>query len=70
MRVGDLLEWLAAAALSVATYLATARAWPALIVVGCCLAYFAQCHAATPFPRLRVRVKMPRLRGKRAKLEG
>ncbi len=46
MRVGDLLEWCAAALFVAAAYLAWGVA-PALAVAGACLAYLAQCYDAT-----------------------
>lgn len=65
MKVGDLLEWLAAACFVAGAYLASHRSWVAVLVGGVCLAYFAQCHAqqAVPKPRVsvpRVRVRLPR----------
>lgn len=48
MRVGDLLEWLAATAFVVGGYLASGRAWVAVLVAGLCLAYFAQCYSTHP----------------------
>ena len=53
MRVGDILEWLCAAALTVAGYLATSRAWVALVVLGVCLFYLAQGYAGVPVRRRR-----------------
>lgn len=51
MHVGDILEWLAAAALAAGGYLATSRVWVALVVLGACLFYFAQGYATTPLRR-------------------
>lgn len=51
MRVGDILEWLAGAAIVVAVYLATGLAWPPLVAAGFVLAYEAQCWAGHPLPR-------------------
>lgn len=51
MHVGDILEWLTAAVLVTAGYLATSRVWVALVVLGACLFYFAQGYATTPLRR-------------------
>lgn len=62
MRVGDVLEWIAAACLVASSVLATNLAWVGLLTGGVCLAYFAQCHAqqAVPKPRLpRLRLRLP-----------
>lgn len=54
MRIGDVLEWLAAAALTYAAFLlgglASARVATAAaaITVAICLAYLGQCYGATP----------------------
>ena len=60
MRVGDLLEWFAAAAFIAAAYLATNLAWPSVLVAALALTYFAQCYAdqsiKRPRPRLRSRL--------------
>jgi hypothetical protein len=48
MKVGDILEWLAAAAFVVAANLATHLAWPAVAVAGAFLVYFAQCYSTHP----------------------
>lgn len=53
MRVGDILEWLAGAALVAAAYLATGLAWPPLVAAGIVLAYEAQCHAHLELRALR-----------------
>lgn len=59
MRVGDLLEWLAAAAFVAGAFLATHRIWPALLAAGVCLAYLAQCHAQQAIPKPRLRLRLP-----------
>lgn len=66
MRVGDLIEWIAATAFTAAAYLATHLAWPSLIVAGVCLAYFAQCWASHPI-KLTV---LTRNKGKSSKVGG
>lgn len=48
MRVGNLLEVLAALCLVAASYL-WLGAPLALLAAALCLVYFAQCYAATPF---------------------
>lgn len=53
MRVGDVLEIVAAACFTAAAYL-WAGAPPALIVAGACLAYLAQCYGTHRFPRIHV----------------
>lgn len=77
MRVGDILEWLAAAAFTVGAYLATHHPWPAVLVGGLALAYEAQCYATatfsrpkwSPFLRLRIRVFHWRERRRVARLQ-
>lgn len=46
MTFGDLLEWIAAAALTFGIYLLAGRAGAA-ISAAACLTYFAQCYGAT-----------------------
>ena len=58
MRVGDLLEWLAAAAFVAAGYIEFNSIPLALAIFGVCLVYFAQLFATTEFPR----VRLPRFR--------
>ena len=53
MKVGDLLEWIAAAAFVVAGYLWLHSIALALAILGVCLVYFGQCLASTELPRLR-----------------
>jgi hypothetical protein len=53
MRVGDILEWLGAAALVAAAFIWSGTIL-ALAVTGVALAYFAQCYDATPLRRKRV----------------
>lgn len=53
MRVGDVLEWLAAVCLVLGAYLGSGRLWPALLVAAVCLLYEAQCLAQMPLPRRR-----------------
>lgn len=60
MRLGDVLEWVAAAGLVAAGYLGTHMVWVALLIGAICLAYFAQCHATTEIPKFRLRFKFPR----------
>ena len=55
MKVGDILECLAAAAFTVAVTLATQQLWPAFVVAGTFFAYEAQCVSTHP-------VKLPRPR--------
>lgn len=63
MRVGDLLEWLAAAALVAAAYLWQHSIPLGLLAAFACLAYFAQCYGKTPFPRPKLpTIKLPKLR--------
>lgn len=50
MRIGDLLEWLAGAGFTGAAYDRGGVFW-ALVVVGVCLLYLAQCYGAAPCPR-------------------
>jgi hypothetical protein len=61
MRVGDLSEWLGAACFAAAAYL-----WGgfelALVVAGVALAYFGQCYANHPVPKL-PKVKVPWRKG-------
>jgi hypothetical protein len=52
MTIGDLLEWVAAAALVTAAYLWSGTVL-ALAVGGACLAYFAQVYAGAPLRRRR-----------------
>ena len=61
MRLGDVLEWVAAAGLVAAGYLGTHMVWVALLIGAICLAYFAQCHAATEIPKFRIRIKLPKV---------
>ena len=49
MKLGDLLEWLAGAALTNGVYVLAGRAGAA-ISCAACLAYFAQCYGATRLP--------------------
>ena len=53
LRVGDVIEWVAAAAAALGAYFATRLAWPALLVVAVFLAYQAQCYSARALPRAR-----------------
>jgi hypothetical protein len=61
MRVGDVLEWLAAVALTYALYLIDARAGAA-ITAAACLVYFGQCYGAhkIPVPKVRLRRRAPK----------
>ena len=61
MRLGDLFEWIAAAAFVTAGYLWLHSVALALLIFGVCLGYFAQCHATTELPRVRL-PKVPRVR--------
>lgn len=53
LRVGDVLEWVAAAAAALGAYFATGLAWPPLIIVAVFLAYQAQCYSSRAIPRRR-----------------
>lgn len=53
LRVGDVLEWVAAAAAALGAYFATGLAWPALVMVALFLGYQAQCYSARALPRRR-----------------
>ena len=57
VRAGDLLEWIAAVALTVGVYLGTRYLWVSLLVAGVCLAYFAQCYSTVSLPRPRRRIR-------------
>lgn len=59
MKIGDLIEVIAATCFVVAAVLATHHAWPGLIVAGVCLVYFAQvtAHTSIQLPRIRWRRK-------------
>lgn len=52
MRIGDLLEFIAAGCLIAAAVLATHLAWPGLCVAGVAFAYFGQCWASHPVPQV------------------
>lgn len=57
MRVGDLLEWIAASAFVAAAYL-WQRSIPLALVVGAaCCVYFGQCYGTSSLPRIRLRRK-------------
>lgn len=58
MRLGDLFEWIAAAAFVTAGYLWLHSIALALLIFGISLVYFGQCHATTELPR----VRLPRVR--------
>ena len=58
MRVGDTLEWLAAAAFVAAGYIEFKSIPLALTIFGIALVYFAQCLATAEIPRPR----LPKLR--------
>jgi hypothetical protein len=45
VRVGDVLEWLAAVLLVAGAYCATGMAWPSMLTAAVCLLYLAQCYA-------------------------
>ena len=63
-RVGDLFEWIAASGFVAAGYIQTHSLPLALTVGAVALAYFAQCYAASEFPRPRLpklRVKLPHI---------
>jgi len=55
MKLGDLLEIVAAVCFAVAAVLATGLVWPGLVVAGVASAYLAQCYASHPVPALKVR---------------
>jgi hypothetical protein len=57
LRVGDVLEWLAAAALVAAAYLWHHQPAPAFLAAFLVLAYLAQSYGATP-------IRLPKLRRK------
>lgn len=62
MKLGDVIEVLAAACFVAAAILSTRLLWPGLIVAGFALAYFAQVTAGTPIniprlPKLRRRLR-------------
>jgi hypothetical protein len=65
MTLGDLLELLAGAGFTYGGYLATNKAWVAVLIAATCLAYLAQGYAADPIPGRRPRtasrdIKTPR----------
>lgn len=66
MKVGDILEWFAGTAFVAAAYLATHRAWPAVVVAAAVLVYEAQCYSDSKIPRPKL-PKLPKLPKRRRK---